>query len=63
MPRKADEINVREDADGAIRVFFKAPIFDNVYVQMARSIPPQVSARFKEADASLKAFEEAQARR
>ena len=60
---KADEINVREDADGAIRVFFKAPIFDNVYVQMARSIPPQVSARFKEADASLKAFEEAQARR
>lgn len=60
---KVDEINVREDADGAIRVFFKAPIFQDVYVQMARSIPPQVSARFKEADASLKAFEEAQARR
>ncbi len=60
---KVGEINVREDADGAIRVFFKAPIFDNVYVQMARSIPPQVSARFKEADESLKAFEEAQARR
>ena len=60
---KVNEINVREDADGAIRVFFKAPIFDNVYVQMARSIPPQVSERFQQADASLKAFEEAQARR
>ena len=60
---RAGEINVREDADGAIRVFFKAPMFENVYVQMARSIPPQVSARFKEADESLKAFEEAQARR
>jgi two-component system nitrogen regulation sensor histidine kinase NtrY len=60
---KAGVINVREDADGAIRVFFKAPNFDNVFVQMARAIPPQVSARFKEADASLKAFEEAQARR
>ncbi|MCF8509131.1 MAG: HAMP domain-containing protein [Hyphomonadaceae bacterium] len=58
-----NEINVREDADGAIRVFFKAPIFDNVYVQMARSIPPQVNERFQQADASLKAFEEAQARR
>ena len=60
---KAGEINVREDADGAIRGFFKAPNFENVYVQVARSIPAQISSRFQEADASLKAFEEAQARR
>ncbi len=60
---KAGEINVREDADGAIRGFFKAPSFENVYVQVARSIPAQISSRFQEADASLKAFEEAQARR
>jgi two-component system nitrogen regulation sensor histidine kinase NtrY len=60
---KAGEINVREDADGAIRGFFKAPNFENVYVQVARSIPKQISSRFQEADASLKAFEEAQARR
>ena len=60
---KAGEINFREDADGAIRGFFQVPHFDNVFVQVARSIPPQVSDRFKEADASLKAFEEAQTRR
>lgn len=59
----AGEINLREDADGAIRGFFKVPQFDNAYVQLARTIPAQVSARFAQADASLKAFEEAQTRR
>lgn len=59
----AGAINVREDSDGAIRGFFKVPHFDNAYVQVARTIPAQVSARFAQADASLKAFEEAQTRR
>jgi two-component system nitrogen regulation sensor histidine kinase NtrY len=59
----AGAINVREDSDGAIRGFFKVPHFDNAYVQVARNIPANVSARFAQADASLKAFEEAQTRR
>jgi len=60
---KAGEINVREDSDGAIRGFFRVPQFENAYVQVARKVPPQVSARFAQADASLKAFEQAQTRR
>ncbi len=60
---RAGEINVREDSDGAIRGFFQVPNFTDVFVTFARSIPPEVSARFQQADASLKAFEEAQARR
>lgn len=60
---RAGEINVREDSTGAIRGFFQVPNFNDVFVHVARSIPPQLSARFQQADASLKAFEEAQARR
>lgn len=59
----AGAINVREDADGAIRGFFRLPRFENAYVQVSRTIPAQVSARFAQADASLKAFGEAQTRR
>lgn len=60
---RAGEINVREDSAGAIRGFFQVPNFNEVFLHVARSIPPQVSERFQQADASLKAFEEAQARR
>lgn len=60
---RAGEINVREDSDGSIRGFFQVPNFTDVYLAVARSVPPEVSARFLQADASLKAFEEAQARR
>ncbi len=60
---RAGEINVREDSAGAIRGFFQVPNFNDVFVHVARSIPPNLSERFQQADASLKAFEEAQARR
>jgi two-component system nitrogen regulation sensor histidine kinase NtrY len=56
-------INVREDADGSIRAFFKVPLFNDVYVQASRLIPAPVMERFAQADASNRAFEEAQARR
>ncbi len=60
---KAGEINIREDTDGAIRAFFKAPHFDDVYIQLARPIPEQISARLIEANQSLKEFKDAQTRR
>jgi two-component system, NtrC family, nitrogen regulation sensor histidine kinase NtrY len=60
---EAGEINLREDTDGAIRGFFKVPNFDNVYVQVTRTIPQRVMDRLNQADASLKAFTEAQRRR
>ena len=56
-------INVREDADGSIRAFFKVPLFNDVYVQASRLIPAPVMERFLQADASNRAFETAQARR
>jgi two-component system, NtrC family, nitrogen regulation sensor histidine kinase NtrY len=60
---EAGEINFREDQDGAIRGFFKVPNFDNVYVQVTRTIPQTVKDRLAQADASFKAFTEAQQRR
>jgi len=60
---QAGEINIREDTDGAIWGFFKVPNFDDVYLQMARTIPEQVRNRLAQADQSLKAFNEAQLRR
>ncbi len=60
---QAGEINVREDRDGAVRGFFRVPTFDNVYLQVARTIPEAVQNRLTQADASLKAFNEAQRRR
>ncbi len=60
---RAGSINVREDADGSIRAFFKVPLFNDVYVQASRLIPAPVMERFAQADASNRAFEEAQARR
>jgi len=60
---RAGSINVREEAEGAIRAFFKMPLFNDVYLQGSRLIPVKVMQQFAQADASLKAFEEAQARR
>ena len=60
---RTGSINVREDADGSIRAFFKVPLFNDVYVQASRLIPAPVMERFAQADASNRAFEEAQARR
>jgi two-component system, NtrC family, nitrogen regulation sensor histidine kinase NtrY len=60
---RAGEILVREDTDGAIRAFFRVPHFDNTYIQLARPIPPQVSARLIEANEALNEFRQAEARR
>jgi two-component system nitrogen regulation sensor histidine kinase NtrY len=60
---RGGSINVREEADGSIRAFFKVPLFNDVYVQGSRLIPAPVMERFAQADASNRAFEEAQTRR
>lgn len=60
---RSGSINVREGSEGAIRAFFKVPMFNDVYLQASRLIPATVMERFVQADASLKSFEEAQARR
>ncbi len=60
---RSGSINVREESEGAIRAFFKVPMFNDVYMQASRLIPTAVMERFAQADGSLKAFEEAQARR
>jgi len=59
----AGDISVREEKDGAIRAFFKAPHFDDVYIQLARPIPAQLSARLIEANEALNEFKQAEARR
>jgi two-component system nitrogen regulation sensor histidine kinase NtrY len=59
---KAGTVSVMEARD-AIRIFFKAPNFDDVYLKVARSIPEAVSARLIEADESLVAFRAAENRR
>jgi two-component system nitrogen regulation sensor histidine kinase NtrY len=58
----AGDIMVRDEPD-AVRAFFKAPYFDDVYIQMARPIPEQVSARLLDAQQALNEFREAEARR
>ncbi|OYW43176.1 MAG: hypothetical protein B7Z38_02460 [Rhodobacterales bacterium 12-64-8] len=60
---RGGSINVREEADGSIRAFFKVPLFNDVFVQASRLIPAPVMERFAQADASNRAFEEAQTRR
>ncbi len=60
---RSGAINVREEADGSIRAFFKVPLFNDVFVQASRLIPGPVMERFAQADASNRAFEEAQTRR
>ncbi|HEX5008247.1 MAG TPA: ATP-binding protein, partial [Hyphomonadaceae bacterium] len=60
---RSGKINVKEDADGAIRAFFKVPNFDDVYVQATRTIPQNVMNRLAQADQSLREFVDAQARR
>lgn len=52
----------REGQD-AIRILFKAPQFEDVYLQVTRPIPTAVRARFLEASASLTEFRAAQQRR
>jgi two-component system nitrogen regulation sensor histidine kinase NtrY len=59
---EAGETSLREDTD-AIRVFFRAPNFDDVYIKAASTIPPEVSARLMQANESLVAFRQAQDRR
>jgi two-component system nitrogen regulation sensor histidine kinase NtrY len=59
---RSGEIKLRQDKD-AIRVFFQAPAFNEVYLQVASTIPPALSARLIQANESLLAFREAQARR
>jgi two-component system nitrogen regulation sensor histidine kinase NtrY len=59
---RAGEIALRRDTD-AVRLFFPAPNFDDVYLQVARTIPAEVSARLIQANESLLAFREAEQRR
>ncbi len=55
-------LSIREDTD-AIRIFFKAPNFNDVYMQVARPIPPEVRDRLLQASQSLTAFRAAEDRR
>jgi two-component system, NtrC family, nitrogen regulation sensor histidine kinase NtrY len=55
-------VSIKEDRD-AIRIFFKVPSFEDVYLKVARSIPETVRARLTEADESLREFRAAEARR
>jgi len=59
---EAGETSLREDKD-AIRVFFRAPNFEDVYIKASSTIPPEVSARLVQANDSLVAFRQAQDRR
>jgi two-component system nitrogen regulation sensor histidine kinase NtrY len=52
-----------ENLDGAVRILFKAPGFDNIYLWVSRTIPQNVLARLMQADQSLREFEAARARR
>lgn len=53
----------RVDTDGAVRFLFPVPGFENVFLQVARTIPSEVSERLIQAEESLREFRSAQQRR
>ncbi|HEV7693163.1 MAG TPA: ATP-binding protein, partial [Hyphomonadaceae bacterium] len=53
----------KENLNGAVRILFKPPGFDDVYIWVARTIPPKVLERLTQADQSNIEFQTARARR
>ncbi len=49
--------------NGAVRILFKAPGFDDVYIWVARTIPTAVAERLVQADQSNREFQAARQRR